>query len=318
MSEASAAPAAPVAANTSAQNATPGKPAAPSPQSRDDAGRYAKGEAPAPKTPDEDPEFDLGDRKMKRSALMSELGRARNASKILTEAQQRAAKAEALEKAHQERTSNLKGGGPKALVKHLSELGYSTDEIREQLSGVLYSEFIEPEQLTAEQRRIRDLEARLSEREAAEKSAAEKQRLADEEKSTAEAAASLEAEFSEAIKSGGLPPTKAAVRAVAAELARFEDRGISLSLDEAVRRVRERVGQDTGEYVASASLDELRALWGDKATSALLNKVLAWANAQVRSPTGPAARPQPRPVAQTGERKRLTPQQFDDLMRKVR
>src|SRR5690348_10524468 len=89
MSEA-AAPAAAPSAGAPAPSASP-SPAAPQPSAqpgRGPDGKFTSQRPADPKPPaqDDDPEIDLGDLKLRRSQLKSELGRARSASKLLTEA----------------------------------------------------------------------------------------------------------------------------------------------------------------------------------------------------------------------------------------
>lgn len=313
--------AAPKAATTPAAPA-PSKDTATGPQTSSGPGRGPDGKftsgttAPPAPVHDEDPEVDLGDRKLRRSALNSELARARQASKLLAEADKRARAAEEREKSWAERESKAKED-----IGHLLDgLGLSAEQEKALLAKRLYSRHIEPEQMTEEQRKLREYEQKLSAYEADKKAREDADKKAADDKAHAEASAALEAEILQAANAGKLPgaepnaPGRAAViRKVAAKMAMYEGRNLNVPLEQVVSVVREETGRETGAFVASASVDELRELWGPEAFNKHAREVTNWVLAKLKSkanPAGPVSKPRAAPAPQTPER--MTPQQFQE------
>lgn len=237
-----------------------------------------------------------------------EISRARYAPKMLAEAEKK-------ERAAMERDSrfeSLKGSAKKDLGAIFKELGMSPEEAADLTSKYLYSNHIEPQQLTGEQREIRALKERISQAEVKEREMSEKQLKQDSDRVTAEQIVQIEAEILDAARAGQIPANKATIRRIAGVMERYEVRGRRLSIEQAADIARIEVGQETGEFIASASVDELRHLWGDKEFKVSAKKFLDWAMVQLR---GQSAAPRPAAAPDkpaNGERKFFTPQEFSE------
>ena len=265
--------------------------------------------APAPKA-----KLRIKDLELDEDAAYAEVQRGRQASKLLTEAQKRAAQSEASDRERQEELAALKKD-PRSLVKLLKKSGLTDQEIRQHLMDLTYSEVVEPEQLTAEQKRIRELEGREAERAAKDNEAAEKQRQEQDAKDDEAAAQSLEQEIMAAIDAGKIPPAKGAVRRIAQKVAALESRGLNLPLEQVAQLVRHEVGQEMSEFVAAAEVGDLKELMGPQVFREHVRKVVAWVKQQT-SPGPLAASAQKPKVAQPARaEQKLTPQQFEARMR---
>lgn len=275
-------------------------------------GKFA---SPAPqKVEDDDPEIDLGKQgKKKRSQVLAELGRAREAAKFATEWQKTKAEKDRLEQREKERIEALKAN-PRALAKYLrEEVGLDDKAFRTALTEVYHGEIIEPEQMTEDQKRAAAAEAQLEKYRKAEAEAKAKAEKDAHEKEAQEAEAALESEIQQAIEKGSIPATKAAVRRIAAVMARYEAKGAKVTVEQAAQLAKREIGSETGEFAAAGSVDQLIELWGKPAVLALAKKMSAWATSErAKLLKAPENKPAPRsePV------KKMTPQQFAEWERK--
>lgn len=324
MSDTAAAPAVPAANSTPSNGTSKGQAPAVVPVRTDTAtGPQTPGQPRgqdgkfAPKAGeqhvDDDPEIDLGDVKLKKSQLKAELGRARSFSKQVTEVQKRAAQAEAIEKAHRERMEALKKD-PKNIAKLLREAGLDDNGVRAALMDLTYSEVVEPEQLTAEQKRIRQLEAEAAERKARDDAEAEKTTKAEQEKADLEAQTALEQEIVAALEAGKVPNSKAAIRRISQKMAQLETRGIHLPVDQVALLVKREIGSEMAEFLLATDIPGIIELAGKDAAKKLFGDLAKWAAAQ-RQPGAIAQPPKPKVQAPAPSDSKLTPQQFDELMR---
>lgn len=281
---------------------------------RDDKGRFAPQEGPAQGGPPlPKAKLRIRDLELDEDAAYNEITRARQATRMLTAAQKSAAEAAELRKVYDAQRAKAKAGDESALDEFLSEL--SPDERKALLTKHVYSRFVEPEQLTPEQREL--LEERQK-RTAAEKQLAEhgkKAEEAEQKRERTEAIASLRAEILAAMESGRIPNAPGAIRRIAAKLDQFERRGLSLPLDEAARMARSEVGEETGEFAEAASIDDLRDLWGPERFTKVSAKWLHYFREKAQQQHKAAAPPrgvEPR----TQARKHMTPQEFENMQRK--
>lgn len=268
-------------------------------------------EKPAPK-----PRIKIKDIDLDEESAYAELMRGRQASKLLTEAQKKAAQAEQIERARNEEREALKKG-PGALKKYLKDAGLDDNQIRQYLTDLTYSEVIEPESLSEDQKARRAAEAELEKyraKEAEEKTKAEK---AQQEAEAKQAEAQLETEIQEAIEAGSIPATKSAVRRIAGVVARYETKGINIPVAKAAEIAKQEIGKETGEFASSASVDQLIGLWGKGPVLALAKKFSEWAVSKRAEILKPPANPKPPPAVEV-PKKKLTPQEFDQFIKGVK
>ena len=335
---------------------------------RDDKGRFAATDVPENGSPSlakppepEDPEYDLGDGwgRKKRSQLLRELGVVKNTTKLVTESERRASEAkkireeaEAEKKRHAALRERLANGDDSALDELLSDL--PLEKQRALLTNRVYSRFIEPEQMTAEQKELAALKKQLADRESSERTAKEKAEAeaahVESEKMRQEAADSLEKQFLGLAQSGKIPGfdpkepgsfgSKLAMRRFAELMEAFDAKGLSPEPEVVAERVRFVLGRDTSHFNQSTPLPQRKELWGDEAFAAEAQSWTAlpiadrqklfgdetfkaerklWRDyfkAQLASSKVPPPEQQPsaRPPAQA-PRKQLTPQEWDQWFR---
>jgi hypothetical protein len=225
---------------------------------------------PAPAV-DDDPEIDLGDMKLKRSQLKSELGRARSASKLLTEA-----------KREKEEAAKLKAEQDSRKAKYLEDFDAffedagitDRDERARIVSKYLHQKFIAPEQMTAEQKAIAERDARIAAFEAKEKAETEAKQKAEMEQVSQAEEKKLRQQIGSILKAGNIPARPLAVKRVAERIASYEEQGLDVPVEDAARLVRDEMAADTADLLSSASLDDLHALWGQEKFSGIVTRLI--------------------------------------------
>lgn len=322
--------------NGAAATQTPAAPAAPKKDTATGPQTPATGEQPrrpdgkydtkpkdaaAPPPVDEDPEIDLGGVKMRRRAALSEIERGRQASKLLAQAQKAQAEAQRLNSARDSAIAKAKAAGDIGEVIRLLDL--PPDQERALITKYVHSKFVEPQQLTEEQRRLRELEAERDKLKADADARAKAETDAKRKAEIAEAGKGLESELLEAAKAGkipgagepGSPAAVAALKRVAAKLDFYAEKGLDISVDQAVGLVRQDIAQDMAPYIMSSDIGELREVMGPAAFRAHMERMLDYAQSLVR-PKQEAPKPR-QPAAPPAESKKtLTPQEFLEEMRR--
>lgn len=268
--------------------------------------------AKPPEAPQPKPKIKIKEQEFDEESAWAEIQRGRSASKLLTEAQKRAAAADAREKAEADRRAKYK----EDLGALFEELGLTAEQEKALLAKRLYGAHIEPQTLSEEQRQLREAQKKLADYEAKEKATREK---ADEDArrhAIAEEAKGIEAEIRQAAEAGKIPSSALGIRRIAEKMGLFESRGQRISAEQAALLVREDLGKELGEFSSETTLEQRRELWGDAAFKAEEKKWAAHFFAQVRQ--APDARPQSsRPSPPKADAaKRMTPQEFLQHMRK--
>lgn len=271
------------------------------------APRAGESTATPPPIADDDPEFDLGELKLRKSAVLRELGRARQTSKLLADIQKRAAAVEDRERRFEELRAKAKDD----ISPVLQELGLSPEQERELLARHLHARHIEPQMLTEEQRKLREYETKLKQYEDEKKGIEQARQKAELEKVNTETAAQLEQEILAAARAGKIPGNAVAIRRIAAKMEALEARGLALPIEQVAAVVRDEVAGDMGEFLASSTIAERKELWGEELFKA---EMMRWAHHFMASTKG-ATQPQQRAPAsaappQTTKRQKMTPQEF--------
>lgn len=277
-------------------------------------GKFTKPGEPAPAEPAK-PKLRVKDLELDEDAAYSEIQRGRQASKHLTEAQKRMEKAEALEAKRAERFKAYRED-PDAFF---SDLGIDDAEERAKwASQYLYKKHIEPSQMSAEQRRIAELEQKLA---GEEKRKAEEARQVEEAETQREQAAqaqNLKAELRSLIESGAMPKHPAAVKRVAEKIRAAEAKGLSISAPDAWASVQDEFRGDTGKYLEASSIDDLRRDMSPAAFKAHITKVIKFALDKRKPVPGLPQQRQSAPVPQQPTNKPLTQAELEELLRSQR
>lgn len=154
---------------------------------------------------------------------------------------------------------------PKSVIQALQDpaLGLNKDQIREAFEEWYSREFIEPEQLTPEQRKLREAEDKIRKFEEAEKSRAEEKRKAEEEAMTSQAREQLQNQIIEALDTGSLPKTNFTVRRLAYWIQRNHANGFDAPTEVLVSQVKNEFNQNMRDMVEASDGDVLIKLLGD-------------------------------------------------------
>jgi len=244
----------------------------------------------------------IKDLEMDEESAYREIQRGRQTAKLLTEAQKRAQAAEQKEAA----LAAKKGKYKEDLGSFFEDLGVDENTAAQLAADYIYKNQILPQEMSPEQRRVAELEAKLAEYET-EKTTLEQMRTESERAAVVQAESQrLQAELVEAAKAGKIPATQYGMRKIASKMLELESRGLSVPLEQIAAVVREESGREFGEVAASAEIADLREWLGEGNFKAMSKRILDYFLGQMQSskPT-----PATKPVVSDNVRK-MTPQEF--------
>lgn len=269
MSETTAAPVAPSSNGVAAPAKVENKPVV-------NATTTPEGEA---KAKPELKKLKIRDLEMDEEAAYKEIQRARHTNKLLSEAQKRAEMADQKEKALAAKTEKYK----QDLNALFEDLGLDDATAADLAANYIYKKQILPAEMSPEQKRVMELEARLSQYEEEKKTFAQRQEEAQRAQAIREEGERLQAELIQAAKAGKIPNTQYGIRKIASKMLELEERGLSVPLEQVAAAVREESGREFGEIAASSDVSELREWLGDANFKAFSKKVLDYFLGQVQS-----------------------------------
>lgn len=284
---------APSAAQTQTSNTAPANAAAP----KETTQTEAKAEAVKQKLKIRDLELD-------EEAAYREIQRGRQSSKLLTEAQKRAYAAEQKEAALAQKQSKYK----EDLGAFFEDMGLDEAAAAQLAADYIYKKQILPAEMTPEQKRVAELEQKLTALEQEKLSQKEAQEKAEREYVIQQESQRLQQELVEAAKAGKIPSTQYGMRKIAAKMLELESRGLSVPLDQVAALVRDESGREFGEIAATAEIADLKDWLGDANFKAVSKRILDYFLGQLQSPKVTATRRE-KPQA-TKEAKRMTPEEF--------
>jgi hypothetical protein len=154
---------------------------------------------------------------------------------------------------------------PKQVIAALQDpaLGLSKDQIREQFEEWYAKEFIEAEQLTPEQKKLREAEEKLRKYEEDEKQREQEKIKAQQEAMTAEAREQVQKQIIAALEESGLPKTNFTLRRLAFWMARNNAMGFEATPAQLATQVRNEFNTSMRDMVEAADGDVLISLLGD-------------------------------------------------------
>jgi antitoxin component of RelBE/YafQ-DinJ toxin-antitoxin module len=246
----------------------------------------------------------IKDLELDEDAAYREIQRARQTNKLLSEAQRRAELADEKEKAMAAKTSKYK----QDLGALFEDLGLDDDTAADLAAQYIYRKQVLPSQMSPEEKRVAELEARLAQYEEEKKTFAQRQEEAQRAEIVRQESEKLQAELVEAAKAGRIPSTQYGMKRIAAKLLELEERGLSAPLEQVAAAVREESGREFGEIASSATVADLREWLGDSAFKAFSKKVLDYFLGQVQSTKSQTRPPQTSVTSSTSEK--LTPSEF--------
>lgn len=152
----------------------------------------------------------------------------------------------------------------KDFIEYLSDpaLGLSKDQIRARFEDWYAKEFIEPESLTQDQKRIREYEAKLKKYEEDEKQTKERTEQEEQAKLTTQQRDYLQNQIVEAMESSGLPKTKFFASRMAFYMRQNLVNGWEAPLPMIVQQVKAERQSMMSDLVQGASVEQLTELFG--------------------------------------------------------
>ncbi len=142
-------------------------------------------------------------------------------------------------------------------------LGLSKDQIRAKFEDWYSKEFIEPEQLTPEQKKLREAEAKLQKYAQEEKDREAQKQRDQQEAMTAKARGEIQAQIIEALQTGGLPKTNFTLRRLAYWMQRNHANGFDAPTSVLVSQVRNEFNTSLRDMVEASDGEALIKLLGD-------------------------------------------------------
>lgn len=174
---------------------------------------------------------------------------------------------------------SFKSTAQKDMIEALRAQGFSNDQIRDQMERWYTKEFIEPETLTPEQRKIKEYELQLEKYRRDEQEKLEKQQQEEQEQLTARQREYLQGQIIEALDKSGLPKTKMIASRMAFYMRENLLKGWDAPIDVIVSQVKqEREAMMHGE-VSGLEGEALIQYLGED----VVNKIRKWDLTQLRA-----------------------------------
>lgn len=177
------------------------------------------------------------------------------------------------------------------------------DRFRDTVENVYNREYIEPENMTPEQRRIAELERENNEYKSKAQQEAEALKAkqdADEDERTV---GQLQREIMEVLETSGLPKTKFTAARIAYWMRVNENKGLGLPADLIVKKVKDERRDIMRSEMQAMSVEQMIETYGDDA----IKKLRAWDIEQIRKRRGAP------PVEVPTEKKESLSQQFEKI-----
>ena len=154
---------------------------------------------------------------------------------------------------------------PEQVISALMDpsLGLSKDQIRVKFEEWYAKEFIEPESLSPQEKKLREAESKLKKYEEEEKKREEQKLKEQQESLTSQAREELQTQIIEALDSSGLPKTNFTIRRLAHWIQRNNANGFDAPTEVLVNQVRSEMNTSLRELVEASDGDVLIKLLGD-------------------------------------------------------
>lgn len=143
-------------------------------------------------------------------------------------------------------------------------LGLTKDQVRDAFEKWYAKEYIEPETLNADQKRVRELEAKFKKIEEDEKRKKQEDDKTAQEKMTAQQRDHLQKQIIEAIDKSGLPKTKKIASRVALYMRQNNLNGWDAPIDMIIRQVKNERQAEMADEIKEANVDQLIELFGEE------------------------------------------------------
>lgn len=176
-------------------------------------------------------------------------------------------------------------------------LGLSKDQIKERFEEWYAKEFIEPEQLSPDQRKIREYEQKLQKYAQDEKSREAEKAKAHEESLTSQAREEIQNEIIAALDTGKLSKTNASIRRLAKWISINQSNGFNAPPDVLVAQVKKEISQEIRDLTEASDGDVLVQMLGD----GVIQKLRKYDLEQLRKMRGQSAPQAPAPTPKRDE-----------------
>lgn len=179
---------------------------------------------------------------------------------------------------------------PKQVIAALQDpaLGLDKNQIREAFEEWYAAEFIEPESLSPEQKKLREAEARLKKYEEDDKSREEEKQRAHQESLTTQAREQIQKQIIEALDVGKLPKTNFTLRRLAYWMERNRANGFNAPTEVLVGQVKNEINTSLRDLVEQSDGEVLVNLLGDNLIQKLRKYDLEQLRKMRSQPAAPA------------------------------
>ncbi len=184
-------------------------------------------------------------------------------------AQQKFDEAAKMRKEYESKTEKYSKDPLQAFLDHANSL--PPEQRRKLIEDYYMREYIEPESLTQDQKKIKEYEARLKKFDEDEKQKKEDDEKTAQEKLTAHEREHLQGQIIEAMEKSGLPKTKFFVSRMAFYMSQNATNGWDAPIDMIVKQVKNERQSIFSDIVQGSSVDQLIEMFGEEG----INKIRA-------------------------------------------
>ncbi len=147
-------------------------------------------------------------------------------------------------------------------IKNLLKLGLNKDQVREAMEQWYTEEFIEPEQLTPEQRKYKEAERELKTYKEKEAAALKEQQDKEFEALTTKEREHMQTSITEALDKSGLPRSKFMVSRIAFYMHKNLTNGWDAPMDVIVEQVKKERMDMVSDLINNSDMDSLESYFG--------------------------------------------------------
>jgi len=154
-------------------------------------------------------------------------------------------------------------------IKVLEKRGLSKEQIRTRMEQWYHENFIEPEMLTEEQRKTRELERRLKQYEEEKARQEQEFKLKEEQVVQQHAAKEVQTQIIQAMEKSGLPKTRETARKIAYWMRHNLQYGFDAPMEVIIQQVKDSDRETLQTQIKDAPIEYILELFGDDLTNKL-------------------------------------------------
>jgi hypothetical protein len=267
-------------------------------------------DASAPKKAEPKAEPELHEVQINGKTKKLTLQQIKNLASMSDAAQERFEEAARIRKEHE----SFKQAAGKNMVQALRDQGFSNEQIREQMEAWYMEQFIEPETLTPEQRKIKEYEMQLKKYQEAEEAKRKEQEDLQLNELTSKQTDYVSSQIIEAMEKAGLPKLGSTASRIAFYMLQSNRNGWEAPLDVIVQHVKDEQQQLRSSEIGQLEGEELVSYLGEDIVNKIRKHDLANLRARKQNALAQTSLPNGHSKEETGHQK-LSPAEVKRRLR---